>query len=283
MYAEMTLGNNSFDIVGTYLRDLKKIKRISDEEERDLLLDYKLNNNLESAKKVILNNLRFVWFYARKFEGYNIPTVDLVQEGVVGLMKALKTFDISSEVKFISYAVHRVKECIYNYIIDNYSLIKIGTTKEVRKLFFNLRKLRPDTSSLSNLEAKNIASKLDVSVNSVFEVEQRLLGEISLDIDPEEGFSETYLEQEFSDIGYSHEHRVDPSILVEKGDSNKQITLLYQAISTLDERSKDIVYNRYLAEDKLTLSDLSVKYSISIERVRQLEVKALKLLHSKMI
>jgi len=160
MSSELTFDTNSFDTLGQYLKEIRKIPKLTASEEKELLIDFKVNNNLKAAQKIIMSNLRFVVFYAKKFNGYNLPMLDIIQEGNIGLMRALKNFDINSGVRFITFAFFRIKENIYNYVIDNYRIIKIATTKEQRKLFFNLRKLKSSTDWANETEVNTIAQNL---------------------------------------------------------------------------------------------------------------------------
>ena len=283
MSSELTFDTNSFDTLGQYLKEIRKIPKLSASEEQELLFDFKVNNNLKAAQKIIMSNLRFVVFYAKKFNGYNLPLLDIIQEGNIGLMGALKNFDIESGVRFITFAVFRIKENIYNYVIDNYRIIKIATTKEQRKLFFNLRKLKTSTDFIDSNTAKDISTKLNVDTKIVYDMEKRLRSNISFSSNDfgSDGVTDDFIQTEMFELDYTQKHLNDPAIEFEQTEyHNKQVGLLKNAITLLDERSYDIISSRWLSENKATLDDLSKKYNVSKERIRQIEENALKKLRA---
>lgn len=283
---KLTLTN--FDTFSLYIKEIKKIPRLSKDEEYSLLLDYKNNNNIQSAQKIVLSNLRFVVHYAKQFKGYGLPLMDIIQEGNIGLMRALKKFDINSNVRFITFAVYRIKESIYNFIINNFSVVKVATTKEQRKLFFNLRKLKNDNSYSSTKEIECLSNKLNVSKESIVEMENRLYkGNVSFsnhDVEETNLLSDDYIQSQITESDIVQSHIENPANLIENIEFNEyQIKILKEGLCLLDKRSIDIITNRWLSNDKLTLNDLAKKYNISIERVRQLEQNAMKKLKTYMI
>jgi len=243
---------------------------LSAEEEFELATRLRETNDLEAAQQLVISNLRFVVHIARGYSGYGLPVGDLIQEGNIGLMKAVKRFDPSVGVRLVSFAVHWIRAEIHEYVLKNWRLVKIATTKAQRKLFFNLRKSKKHLGWLSNAETIAVASDLGVSTRDVTEMEKRLSGrDISFDPAPAE-------DEEYTPMAYLPSHGSDPAELVEhentSSDSRQRLGL---ALEELDTRSRDIVARRWLAEKKATLHELAAEYSVSAERIRQIESSAI--------
>jgi RNA polymerase sigma-32 factor len=228
-----------------------------------------------------MTNLRFVVHVAKGYSGYGLSMPDIVQEGNVGLMKAVKRFDPDMGVRLVSFAVHWIKAEIHEYVIKNWAIVKIATTKAQRKLFFNLRKSKEDLGWLSNNEAEAIANDLDVQLSSVYEMEKRLGNrDMSFDISDDEGDDDSYI----APASYLQQHGADPALLLENADwGGHEHDLLHDAMATLDERSLDIVSSRWLADKKATLHELADRYNVSAERIRQLEQNAMKKLKAAVV
>jgi RNA polymerase sigma-32 factor len=228
-----------------------------------------------------MTNLRFVVHVARGYSGYGLSMPDIIQEGNIGLMKAVKRFDPNVGVRLISFAVHWIKAEIHEYVIRNWGIVKVATTKAQRKLFFNLRKSKQDIGWLSNDEAKAIAEDLNVEVSDVYEMEKRLGNpDMSFDMSLDESAEESYTAPE----NYLQQHGADPSVLLENADwEGHGQDLLADALAELDERSLDILSSRWLADKKATLHELAERYSVSAERIRQLEQNAMKKLRAAVV
>jgi RNA polymerase sigma-32 factor len=248
--------------------------RLTVDEERDLTLRYRDDGDLEAARELIMTNLRFVVHVARGYSGYGLSMPDIIQEGNVGLMKAVKRFDPDIGVRLVSFAVHWIKAEIHEYVIKNWGIVKVATTKAQRKLFFNLRKSKKNIGWLSNDEAIAIAADLNVDVTDVYEMEKRLGNQdLSFDMPVDESSDEsgTY------PASYLHQYGTDPSILLENSDwEGHGQDRLSLAMAELDERSFDIISSRWLTEKKSTLHELADRYNVSAERIRQLEQNAMK-------
>jgi len=258
-----------------YLAAVGKLPRLEAEEEFALAHRFRENGDLEAARQLIVSNLRFVAHVARGYLGYGLPLPDLIQEGNIGLMKAVKRFDPDMGVRLVSFAVHWIKAEIHEYIIQNWRIVKVATTKAQRKLFFNLRKHKTHLGWLSTDEANNVAEELGVDVATVYEMESRLSGkDVAFDAPDEADDGDRDIA---SPIHYLSQAHADPADLLEEDDwgDYKQQSLI-RAISELDDRSQDIVRSRWLSEEKLTLHDLAARYNVSAERIRQLENTAMK-------
>jgi len=258
-----------------YLAAVGKLPRLEAEEEFALAHRFRENGDLEAARQLIVSNLRFVAHVARGYLGYGLPLPDLIQEGNIGLMKAVKRFDPDMGVRLVSFAVHWIKAEIHEYIIQNWRIVKVATTKAQRKLFFNLRKHKTHLGWLSTDEANNVAEELGVDVATVYEMESRLSGQdVAFDAPDEADDGERDIA---SPVHYLSQAHADPADLLEEDDwgDYKQQSLI-RAISELDDRSQDIVRSRWLSEEKLTLHDLAARYNVSAERIRQLENTAMK-------
>ena len=257
-----------------YLNSIQNIAILSPEEERKLAEDLYYREDLEAARQLVMAHLRFVVHIARGYSGYGLPQADLIQEGNVGLMKAVRKFNPEVGVRLISFAVHWIKSEIHEYVLKNWKIVKVATTKAQRKLFFNLRNKKKDITRLSEDDVKMISNELDVKEDTVREMEQRMSShDVSFDPysadDSEEGNT-------YSPADYLTNEDSDPMEIVEKEDfARDQINQLQNAISDLDERSQLILKERWLTDDKPTLHELADKYGISAERIRQIEKKAM--------
>ena len=257
-----------------YLNSIQNIAILSPAEERKLAEDLYYREDLEAARQLVMAHLRFVVHIARGYSGYGLPQADLIQEGNVGLMKAVRKFNPEVGVRLISFAVHWIKSEIHEYVLKNWKIVKVATTKAQRKLFFNLRNKKKNITWLNEDDVKMISNELGVKEDTVREMEQRMSShDVSFDPysadDGEEGNS-------YSPADYLINEDSDPMEIVEKEDyARNQINQLQNAISDLDERSQLILKERWLTDDKPTLHELADKYGISAERIRQIEKKAM--------
>ena len=250
---------------------------LSPEQEYELAIELYENGNLSAAKKLVLAHMRFVAFIAHGYKGYGLEQADLIQEGTIGLMKAVKRFNPYRKVRLSSFAVYWIRAEIHEYIFKNWKIVKVATTKAQRKLFFKLRQAKSHIyQSLTSDQAEEIATNLGVRKKDVIEMESRLqLSDVAFEVNDDE---DTYTpEQYLSDPGDTPEQ-----LLLNDDSQRDQNNKLYQALSTLDERSIDILRSRYLKEKKSTLHTLADKYGVSAERVRQLEYKAIKKLKERL-
>ena len=255
-----------------YLERVSRIPVLSREEERALAEHFRSRGDLAAARQLVLSHLRFVVHIARGYSGYGLPVGDLIQEGNVGLMKAVKRFDPSLNVRLVSFAVHWIRAEIHEYVLRNWRLVKIATTKAQRKLFFNLRRLKKNLAWLSAEETAAVARDLGVSVAEVTEMEKRLAAR-DLSFDPVPNAED---EEAYSPAAYLAAPDADPAGQVEEAESADDSTdRLHGALGRLDERSRDIVQRRWMSEDKATLHQLADKYGVSAERIRQIESSAL--------
>ena len=255
-----------------YLERVSRIPVLSREEERAFAERFRSAGDLGAARQLVLSHLRFVVHIARGYSGYGLPIGDLIQEGNVGLMKAVKRFDPTLNVRLVSFAVHWIRAEIHEYVLRNWRLVKIATTKAQRKLFFNLRRLKKNLTWLSAEETAAVARDLGVTVAEVTEMEKRLAArDLSFDPAPDADDEETY-----SPAAYLPAPDADPAGQVEDAESADDSTdRLHGALGGLDERSRDIVQRRWMSEDKATLHQLADKYGVSAERIRQIESSAL--------
>ena len=273
----MTPGSN----LNAYIQGAAAIPILSVDEEKSLGESLFYNEDLDAARKLVLAHLRFVVHIARSYNGYGLPLGDLIQEGNVGLMKAVRRFNPEKGVRLVSFAVHWIKAEIHEYILKNWRLVKIATTKAQRKLFFNLRSKKKSLDWLSKEEAEKIASDLNVEVKDVLHMENRLSSnDSSFDSPVPSGDDEEIM----SPSQYLEDKRYDPEIIVasEQAEQLNKEELL-AALKTLDDRSKDILNRRYLSDEKATLHDLADEYKVSAERIRQIENSALKKLKAFMV
>jgi RNA polymerase sigma-32 factor len=255
-----------------YLDRVSRIPVLSREEEHALAVRFRRDNDLDAARELVLAHLRFVVHIARGYGGYGLPIGDLVQEGNVGLMKAVKRFDPDLNVRLVSFAVHWIRAEIHEYVLRNWRLVKIATTKAQRKLFFNLRRMKKNLAWLSADETRAVARDLGVTTAEVTEMEQRLSArDMSFDPTPESDEDDVY-----SPAAFLPSPDSDPAESVEadewESDSSDR---LQAALGRLDARSQDILQRRWMTEDKATLHELADKYGVSAERIRQIESNAL--------
>jgi RNA polymerase sigma-32 factor len=259
----------SFD---AYLDRVSRIPVLDREHEKDLALRFRRDNDLDAARELVLSHLRFVVHIARGYAGYGLPMNDLVQEGNIGLMKAVKRFDPNVGVRLVSFAVHWIRAEIHEYVLRNWRLVKVATTKAQRKLFFNLRRLKPNLSWLSADETRAVAKDLGVSPAEVTEMERRLSArDLSFDIAPDAEDDEGY-----GPASYLPAPDADPAEQVEAQEwSTSSSQNLSAAMDRLDDRSRTILQRRWMNDDKATLHELAAEYGVSAERIRQIEAGAM--------
>lgn len=257
--------------LGAYINWANQIPLLSQEEEQELAQRLKQHNDIEAARKLVMSHLRFVVKIARGYSGYGLAQADLIQEGNIGLMKAVKRFDPNVGVRLVSFAVHWIRAEIHEFVLRNWRIVKIATTKAQRKLFFNLRKHAKKRGWFSNDEVNAVAEQLNVSNKDVRQMEARL-----------NNYDEAFDGSESSPSSNAPAHYIEdknnsnPEIQLENSDwSNDQEIRLYRALKTLDARSQDILRQRWLNEQKSTLHGLAKKYKVSAERIRQLEQSAM--------
>lgn len=259
--------------LGAYISTVNQIPILTAEQEKELAERYYYDQDLDAAKMLVMSHLRFVVHIARSYAGYGLPQGDLIQEGNLGLMKAVKRFDPNMGVRLVSFAVHWIKAEIHEYVIRNWRIVKIATTKAQRKLFFNLRSLKKSSKKLTLEEAQSIANDLNVTAEQVLEMEGRLTAydaafEAQGDDDDDTPHTAPAL--------YLEDNRYDPARLVENEDWEEQsASALHDAMDQLDDRSRNILQRRWLDDDKSTLHELAAEYNVSAERIRQLEKNAM--------
>jgi len=265
-----------------YIQSVNSTPMLTVEEERELAARLQQDGDIESARRLVMSHLRFVVHVARSYSGYGLPQADLIQEGTIGLMKAVKRFDPTVGVRLVSFAVHWIKAEIHEYVLKNWRIVKIATTKAQRKLFFNLRKNKKRLGWFNQEEINTVASELGVSAKEVVEMEARMSA-------TDQGFDlagsddDERSSSNFAPVLYLEDKSSDVADQVESENwDNHANARLAAALRTLDERSQDIVGSRWLSENKATLQELADKYGVSAERVRQLEKNAMKKLKSAM-
>ena len=262
----------------SYIQAVNGLPYLSQEEELDLSRKLRQDNDLDAARKLVLSHLRVVGAVARGYMGYGLPQADLIQEGNIGLMKAVKRFDPERGVRLVSFAIHWIKAEIHEFIVRNWRLVKIATTKSQRKLFFNLRSLKEGHDSLNREEIDRIAKSLNVKPEEVSEMETRLYGrDIALEPVNEE-------DEGIAPIAYLADENAEPTQLLETRQQEKLLgDGLASALASLDERSRRIIEARWLAEsESATLHELAAEFNVSAERIRQLEQKAMQKMRSSM-
>ena len=253
--------------IDTYINHVMSIPVLSTAEEVALAKNLNNENDLGAAKKLIMHNLRYVVYIAKSYSGYGLNLSDLIQEGNIGLMKAVKKYDPEKNLKLITFAIYSIKSEIHEFVIKNWKIVKIATTKAQRKLFFNLRSKKSNLSNLSSNEASLIAQDLGVGIQDVMEMEKRINNsDLAIEDKDEENFTPSV---------YLKSNEPQPDEILEINEKNLLANKLHDVIKNLDERSKDIIQSRWLSNNKLTLEDLSSKYGISRERVRQIENESL--------
>ena len=268
-----TLPTLSSGSLQSYLDSVQQIPVLTQEEERDLFRRFQEQEDLDAAKKIVLSHLRYVAYVARSYMGYGLPLEDIIQQGNVGLMKSVKRFSLDHEVRLVTFAVHWIKAEIHEYILKNWKIVKVATTKAQRKLFFNLRKSKQRLGWFSHDDVQRVAADLKVKPEQVMEMESRLSQvDSSFDVPVSD-----------SDDDY----QTGPSLYLSKGDAedpawvvaDEEITDiqsagLAEALASLDERARDIVQSRWLTDEKTGLKELSEKYGVSMERIRQIEARS---------
>ncbi len=261
------------DGLDSYIRFASSIPMLSEEEEKELAQRLRQQNDIDAAQKLILSHLRFVVKVARGFSGYGLPITDLIQEGNIGLMKAVRRFDPDVGVRLVSFAVHWVKAEMHDYILKNWRIVKIATTKAQRKLFFNLRSSKERLGWFSDEEIQSVAKELGVKPETVLEMEKRMNAyDMAFDAPVEESGDES----SFHPALYLEDQSRNPEQAAVEDDYEEKVQdKLQEAIDKLDARSKDIILSRWFAEDKLTLHDLAAKHDVSAERIRQIEELAM--------
>lgn len=264
----------------SYIQAVGSIPVLSKEDEQTLARQFRDEEDLDAARELVLAHLRFVVHIAKGYTGYGLPLGDLIQEGNVGMMKAVKRFDPEYGVRLVSFAVHWIRAEIHEYVLKNWRIVKVATTKAQRKLFFNLRKAKPSLAWLSHEETQAVAEDLGVSPKEVTEMEKRLSSRDAVfDPVPEGGEDD----RTFSPAAYLPAKDADPAKVIEADDWNNDATSrMHRALEALDERSRDILNQRWLTEEKQTLHELADKYGVSAERIRQIEANAIKKMKNAM-
>ncbi|MGI9222712.1 MAG: RNA polymerase sigma factor RpoH [Woeseiaceae bacterium] len=264
----------------SYIHAVGAIPVLSKEDEQSLARRFNDQEDLDAARELVMAHLRFVVHIAKGYTGYGLPINDLIQEGNVGLMKAVKRFDPSYDVRLVSFAVHWIRAEIHEFVLKNWRIVKVATTKAQRKLFFNLRKNKKSLAWLTHAETQAVAEDLGVSAKEVTEMERRLSARDAI-FDPAPGADDEYA---FTPAAYLPSKNADPAEIVEKVDFHDDATAqMTEAMKDLDERSQDILRSRWLTEKKQTLHELADKYGVSAERIRQLEANAIKKLRKAIV
>jgi RNA polymerase sigma-32 factor len=281
MPAELALTGplGSFD---AYADTVSRIPILSREDEQELAVRYHRDGDLDAARQLVLSHLRFVLHIARGYAGYGLPMGDLVQEGNVGLMKAVKRFDPAVGVRLVSFAVHWIRAEIHEYVLRNWRMVKVATTKAQRKLFFNLRKHKKNLGWLSAAETTAVARDLGVTEHDVTEMERRLSSrDVSYDPTPDADDEDS---SSYSPSAYLPAPDSDPAVAIETAEWDDDVgERVTQAMTQLDDRSRAILRARWMDEPKATLHDLADKYGVSAERIRQIEANALKKLQKLVV
>ena len=265
----LTVPSGSID---GYISSVNAIPVLSYEDEQALAHRFQDQNDLEAARELVIAHLRFVVHIARSYSGYGLPQADLIQEGNIGLMKAVKRFDPTVGVRLVSFAVHWIKAEIHEYVLRNWRIVKVATTKAQRKLFFNLRSKKKTLNWLNQNELNAVAEDLGVNPEEVRRMEGRLnVRDASFDAPAQDDDGEAY-----APVHYLEAKNADPAMMIEREDwQDQRETRLLSALKTLDDRSQDILQQRWLNDQKATLHELADKYGVSAERIRQLEKNAM--------
>ena len=269
------LSSGSVGSIESYISSVNQIPMLTPEQEKEYAERLQYHGDLQAAQSMVMSHLRLVVSIARQYLGYGLPHADLIQEGNIGLMKAVKRFDVNRGVRLVSFAVHWIKAEIHEYVIRNWRMVRIATTKAQRKLFFNLRSMRPDSSSLDPEQIQGIADKLNVKPAEVVEMEIRLTGR-DMSLDP--GPSAHSDDDDFTPIDYLTDDDNTPYEVIARRDHEElQTHGLTAALESLDARSRRIVESRWLQDDGgLTLHQLADEFGVSAERIRQIEAAAMK-------
>lgn len=262
----------------TYLRTVQSFPQLSAEQERELAERYFYNKDMDAARQLVLSSLRYVVPVARSYAGYGLPLGDLIQEGNIGLMKAVQRFDPKENVRLMTFAIHWIRAEINEFVIRNWRIVKTATTKAQRKLFFKLRGSKKSLEWFSDKDADQVAKDLGVTRKDVLEMETRLYGQdlsVNLSAEEEEENGATY------PVLVSHE--LDPeTALANESEVSYQQQLMAKALAELDDRSRDILQKRWLSDEKVGLKELSEEYGVSMERIRQIEKQAMKKIKAQM-
>jgi RNA polymerase sigma-32 factor len=262
-----------------YIQAVGGIPVLSKEDEQALAHRLRDHQDLDAARDLVMAHLRFVVHIAKGYTGYGLPLNDLIQEGNVGLMKAVKRFDPDYDVRLVSFAVHWIRAEIHEFVLKNWRIVKVATTKAQRKLFFNLRRKKKTLAWLTDAETKAVAKDLGVHPKEVTEMEKRLHSRDAI-YDPSPDVDD---ERNFTPAAYLPSPNADPAMLVEKEDFNDDATSrMTEALDILDDRSRRILEERWLGDSKMTLHELAAEYGVSAERIRQLEANAIKKLRVAM-
>ncbi len=265
--------------IDAYISSAYQIPVLTLEEERNLAERLRDHGDMEAARRLVLSHLRFVIRIARGYMGYGLPLPDLIQEGTVGLMKAVRRFEPDIGVRLVSFAVHWIRAEIHEYILRNWRIVKVATTKAQRKLFFNLRSAKKRLGWFTKQEVEEVAADLGVKPETVLEMESRLSShDAAFD-----GYEDDDDESPSAPSTYLPDMRMEPATLLEREDSKTyERERLFAAVSSLDERSKTILRERWLSEKKLTLHDLAQQFGVSAERIRQIEKNAMNKLRAQL-
>jgi RNA polymerase sigma-32 factor len=276
LFSNIPMPVGSLDV---YLHRINQIPLLTSDEEYELAEQLYLHNDLEAARKLVLSHLRFVAHIARGYAGYGLAQGDLIQEGNIGLMKAVKRFNPNVGVRLVTFAVHWIKAEIHEFIIRNWRIVKIATTKAQRKLFFNLRSSKKRLGWFNQTEVEAVAADLGVKPAEVLEMESRLHAQDAAF----DGYDDDEESSTLSPAEYLEDTSSNPATLLEHSSTEtNEHNRLHDALDQLDERSRDIINHRWLKNSKLTLHDLAEKYSVSAERIRQLEANAMKKIKTAM-
>ena len=256
--------------IDAYIQAAKHFPILSQEDEFRLAKRFREEDDVEAARQLVLSHLRLVISIARGYLGYGLPHADLIQEGNIGLMKAVKRFDPAHGVRLVSFAMHWIKAEIHEYVLKNWRMVRVATTKAQRKLFFNLRSMKPGSEALTPTQVTDIAHQLSVKEEEVVEMETRLSGhDLAFESNNDD-------DDVFAPVAYLQDNRSEPSrVLESRARDHLQGAGLQAALGSLDERSRRIVEARWLADDAATLHDLAAEFGVSAERIRQIEAKAM--------
>ena len=256
--------------IDAYIQAAKHFPILSQEDEFRLAKRFRDENDVEAARQLVLSHLRLVISIARGYLGYGLPHADLIQEGNIGLMKAVKRFDPEHGVRLVSFAMHWIKAEIHEYVLKNWRMVRVATTKAQRKLFFNLRSMKPGSEALTPKQVADVAHQLSVKEDEVVEMETRLSGhDLAFESNNDE-------DDAFAPVAYLQDNRSEPSrVLESRARDHLQSAGLQAALASLDERSRRIVEARWLNDDPATLHDLAAEFGVSAERIRQIEAKAM--------
>lgn len=285
MSTALTLGNQNLPVAAgnldSYIRAAHAMPMLSEQEEYQLAVRLRDHDDMQAAQRLILSHLRFVIRIARDYKNYGLPQADLVQEGTVGLMRAVKRFDPELGVRLASYAVHWIRAEMYEYVLHNWRIVKVATTKAQRKLFFNLHKMKSRLGWFNRKQVEDVAQELGVKPEEVEEMEGRLAARDQL-FDPWSHSDEDDLDRGQSQL-YLADTRDEPSQRAADDQQQQlQSEILFDSLNRLDERSQDIIRRRWLSDEKATFKELADEYGVSIERIRQIEAAAFKRMRGRL-